>query len=99
MLLYTHKLLCSEPANETQNIDLQGKSTENTEYAKIIIPRAQNSNDCIIQRETFTGLFEGATSTRAELDYKIRHDALVGSLYRLYMTHTCNTMNQYRGFY
>ena len=26
------------------------------------IPRAQNSNDCIIQREMFIGLFEGATS-------------------------------------
>ena len=24
---------------------------------------------------------------------------LVGSLYPLYMTHTCNTMNQYRGFH
>lgn len=39
------------------------------------IPRTQNSNDFIIQRVMFTCLFEGATSNRAELDYKIRHDA------------------------
>ena len=39
------------------------------------IPRTQNSNDFIIQREMFTGLFEGATSNRAEIDYKTRHDA------------------------
>ena len=38
------------------------------------IPRTQNSNDFITQREMFTGLFEGATSNRAELDYKTRHD-------------------------
>ena len=36
-------------------------------------PRTQNGNDFIIQREMFTCLFEGATSNRAELDYK--HDA------------------------
>jgi len=34
------------------------------------IPRTQNSNDFIIQRAMFTCLFEGATSNRAELDYK-----------------------------
>jgi len=39
------------------------------------IPRTQNINDFIIQRVMFTCLFEGATSNRAELDYKIRHDA------------------------
>ena len=39
------------------------------------IPITQNSNDFIIQREMFTGLFEGATSNRAELDYKTRHNA------------------------
>jgi len=39
------------------------------------IPRTQNSNDFIIQRVMFTCLFEGETSNRAELDYKIRHDA------------------------
>jgi len=33
------------------------------------------SNEFIIQREMFTGLFEGATSSKAELDYKIRLDA------------------------
>ena len=39
------------------------------------IPRTHNSNDFIIQRVMFTCLFEGATSNRAKLDYKIRHDA------------------------
>ena len=39
------------------------------------IPRTQNSNDFIIQRVMFTCLFEGATSNRAELDYKIRHNS------------------------
>ena len=34
------------------------------------IPKTQNSNDFIIQRVMFTCLFEGATSNRAELDYK-----------------------------
>ena len=50
------------------------KNTQNTEYANKNIPRTQNSNDFITQREMFTGLFEGATSNRAELDYKTRHD-------------------------
>jgi len=40
-----------------------------------IIPRTQQRNEFIIQREMFTGLFEGATSNRAELDYKTRLDA------------------------
>ena len=39
------------------------------------IPRTQNNNDFIIHRVMFTCLFEGATSNREELDYKIRHDA------------------------
>ena len=39
------------------------------------IPRTQNINYFIIQRVMFTCPFEGATSNRAELDYKIRHGA------------------------
>ena len=34
-----------------------------------------NNKYFIIQKAMFTGLFEGATSNRAELDTKIRHDA------------------------
>ena len=34
-----------------------------------------NSKYFIIQKAMFTGLFEGATSNRVELDSKIRHDA------------------------
>ena len=34
-----------------------------------------NNKYFIIQKAMFTGLFEGATSNRAELDYKTRHDA------------------------
>jgi len=34
-----------------------------------------NNKYFIIQKVMFTCLFEGATSNRAELDYKIRHDA------------------------
>ena len=34
-----------------------------------------NSKYFIIQKAMFTCLFDGAPSNRAELDYKIRHDA------------------------
>ena len=44
------------------------------------------SNEFINQREMFTGLFEGATSNRAELDYRIILDASSQGVSILYIS-------------
>jgi len=54
-----------------------------------------NNKYFIIQKAMFTGLFEGATSNRAEIDSKIRHHAPC----RESLSFICDSYMQYHGFY
>ena len=73
-VLWYH-LLCSEPANETQNIDLRGKNTETTEYAKKIYPEHRIAMIVLSREKCSQASSRGQPPNRAELDYKTRHNA------------------------
>ena len=75
------------------------KNTQNTEYAKKIYPEHRIAMILLLREKCSQASSRGQPPIEQSSITKQDTILLAGSLYPLYMTHTCNTTGQYRGFY